>query len=106
MSHEPCCQAEAGDFAPRAEDDERLAALCRALGHPHRVFIVRFLLAQRACFAGEIADALPVAPSTVSQHLARLREAGIITGETDGPRRCYQVAPEALSALRALLEGL
>ena len=87
-------------------DDEQLAALCRALGHPHRVHILRFLLSQQACFAGEIAEQLPLAASTVSQHLRHLKDAGLIVGEVDGPRRCYCVAPDALARLKQLVGAL
>ena len=100
-----CCGAPAA-FEARPEDDERLAALARALGHPHRVHILRFLLAQQACFAGEIAEQLPVAASTVSQHLTLLREAGLVRGEVEGPRRCYCVEPAAVAALKALVAAL
>ncbi|MCB9683120.1 MAG: winged helix-turn-helix transcriptional regulator [Alphaproteobacteria bacterium] len=101
-----CCTRPDVPFEGRPDDDARLAAYCKALGHPHRVHILRFLVAQQACFAGEIADQLPVAASTVSQHLAQLKEAGLIQGEVDGPRRCYCVAPDALVALRHLLGAL
>jgi ArsR family transcriptional regulator, arsenate/arsenite/antimonite-responsive transcriptional repressor len=101
-----CCAATPSPFTAQPEDDERLAALCKALAHPHRVHILRFLLAQRACFAGEIAEQLPLAPSTVSQHLTQLREAGLIKGEVDGPRRCYNINPEALAELKALVAAL
>lgn len=101
-----CCATEAAPFVPKPADDERLAELCRALAHPHRVFILRFLLNQRACFAGEIAEQLPVAASTVSQHLTQLKDAGLIKGEVDGPRRCYSVAPEALAQLQQLVGAL
>ena len=99
-------QHSAGQAAQAARKDERLAELCRALAHPHRVFILRFLLNQRACFAGEIAEQLPVAASTVSQHLTQLKDAGLIKGEVDGPRRCYSVAPEALAQLQQLVGAL
>lgn len=101
-----CCSGAPAAFTTKPDDDERLAALCKALAHPHRVYIVRFLLAQRACFAGEIAEQLPVAASTVSQHLTQLRDAGLIKGEVDGPRRCYCVAPEALAQLKTLVAAL
>lgn len=100
---EPCCPPP---LAELAIDDERVAALCRALGHPHRVAILRFLIAQESCFAGEIAEQLPVAASTVSQHLNLLREAGLIRGEVDGPRRAYCVEPAALAALKAAIAAL
>lgn len=100
-----CC-ADPAAWTPQPEEDERLAALCRALAHPHRVHIVRFLLAQRACFAGEIAEQLPLAASTVSQHLAILKEVGLVAGEVDGQRRCYGVAPAALDELKRLVAAL
>lgn len=106
MAPDPCCTASPEPLEARPDEDQRLAALCKALAHPHRVHILRFLLAQRACFAGEIADQLPVAASTVSQHLAQLRAAGLIQGEVDGPRRCYCVDTEALATLKALVGGL
>ena len=106
MEPDACCTSPARPFEARPEDDERLAALCKALGHPHRVHILRFLVSQQSCFAGEIAEQLPVAASTVSQHLSQLREAGLIQGEVDGPRRCYCVDPAVLDTLKALLAAL
>lgn len=93
-------------FTPMPAQDTRLATLCKALSHPHRVHIVRFLLAQEACFAGEIAEQLPVAASTVSQHLNQLKSAGLIVGEVNGPHRCYSLHPGALPELKALVSGL
>jgi len=101
-----CCTTEAAPFVPDPERDGRLAAYCKALGHPHRVHIVRFLLSQQSCFAGEIADQLPVAASTVSQHLKQLKEAGLVQGEVDGPRRCYCIATEAFDDLQQLVGAL
>lgn len=98
-----CCGTTGAPVPPDREHDERLAAFCKALAHPHRVHILRFLLAQQACFAGEIADQLPIAASTVSQHLAHLKEAGLVKGEVDGPRRCYCVDPDALALLKQLV---
>lgn len=86
--------------------DSRLAALCKALAHPARIQIVRFLIARKSCVCGDIVDELPYAQSTVSQHLKVLRDAGIVIGEIDGPRRCYCVSPEVLGELRELLGGI
>ena len=96
---------------PRAPVDPeqleaRLAELCRALGHPARVHILAFLIAQDRCLAGEIAEELPQAPSTVSQHLKQLKEAGLIRGEIDGPRRSYCADLGALAELQSLLNAL
>lgn len=101
-----CCTTSGTGFKPDPARDARLATLCRALGHPHRVYILRFLLSQQACFAGEIAEQLPLAASTVSQHLKQLRDAGLIQGEVDGPRRCYCIAPEVIEELKRLVGGL
>ncbi len=101
-----CCDDSGPPFQPRPDQDEQLAALCKALAHPHRVYIVRFLLSRSSCFAGEIADQLPIAASTVSQHLTQLKESGLVTGEVDGPRRCYCVNPEAVALLRQLVGEL
>jgi ArsR family transcriptional regulator len=86
--------------------DERLARLAKALGHPARVAIVRLLLRREACICGEIVDELPLAQSTVSQHLKQLKEAGLIRGEVDGPRVCYCVDEGAIARLKALVAGL
>ena len=70
----------------------RLAELSKGLAHPMRVEIVRMLENQpseQRCICGEIVDALPLAQSSVSQHLKVLKETGWIHGEIDGPRVCY-----------------
>jgi len=86
-------------------DDEvdTLANLARALGHPARVQILRELMIQGECIGGDIADVLPLAASTVSQHLKVLKNAGWIAGRTDGPRRCYCVEPSSVAAFRKLV---
>jgi DNA-binding transcriptional ArsR family regulator len=86
--------------------DEELARLAKALGHPARVAIVRFLMAGGECICGDIVDRLPLAQATVSQHLKVLREAGWITGEVDGPRVCYCANPETLQRFVALARRL
>lgn len=91
-----------------SEADEQLAAFAKALGHPARVRAIRFLLSQGSpgCICGDICEELPLAQSTVSQHLKMLKEAGLIRGEVDGPRVCYCIDPAALKRLKALVEEL
>ncbi|HET8723055.1 MAG TPA: metalloregulator ArsR/SmtB family transcription factor [Anaeromyxobacteraceae bacterium] len=89
-----------------AEADLELAELAKALGHPARVQIVRLLVRREACVCGDIVDELPLAQSTVSQHLKVLKEAGLVKGEIDGPRVCYCVEPRALRRLKALVGSL
>ena len=88
------------------EADDELAALAKAIAHPARVRILRILERSTGCVCGDIVDELPLAQSTVSQHLKVLREAGLIRGEVDGPRVCYCVEPRALRRLKVLVAGL
>jgi ArsR family transcriptional regulator len=74
--------------------DVELARLAKAVGHPARVRILRRLGQQASCCHGSLADQLLLAPSTVSQHLRILREAGLVQGEVDGPRTSYCINRE------------
>ena len=109
-SVEPCCPpAKQGpDVRPieGPEADEELAALAKAIGHPARVQILRLLTRRTACVCGEIVDELPLAQSTVSQHLKVLKDAGLVRGDVDGPRVCYCLEPRTLRRLKALVGGL
>ena len=88
------------------EADEELANLAKALGHPARVQIMRLLVRREACICGDIVDELPLAQSTVSQHLKVLKSVGLIRGDIDGPRVCYCVEPRVLRRLKALVGSL
>ena len=104
----PAPRIDAPDTRPveGTDADEELATLAKALGHPARVQIMRLLVRREACICGDIVDELPLAQSTVSQHLKVLKEAGLIRGEIDGPRICYCVEPRTLRRLKALVGGL
>jgi ArsR family transcriptional regulator len=86
--------------------DDDLAKLAWAIAHPARVRILRILLARQACVCGELVDQLPLAQSTVSQHLKILKEAGLVQGEIDGPKVCYCINPAALTRLKELVAEL
>jgi len=105
-----CCPAPsvAPDLRPveGKEADDELAALGKAIGHPIRVQILRILVRRTACICGDIVEELPVAQSTVSQHLKILKEAGLIRGEVAGPRICYCIEPRVLRRLKVLVAGL
>lgn len=85
---------------------EELAQLAWAVAHPARVRIVRLLISREACVCGEIVAELPLAQSTVSQHLKILKESGMIKGEIDGPKVCYGINAERLDALKTLIANL
>ncbi len=89
-----------------AAADEELAELAKAVGHPARVQILRLLVRKNACICGEIVEELPLAQSTVSQHLKVLKDAGLIRGDVDGPRVCYCIEPRALRRFKALVGSL
>lgn len=77
-------------------DEERAAAVFRALGNPARIRIVTELARRNACVTGDFVASLPLAQSTVSQHLKVLREAGIVRFGTIDGEQCYCLEPEAL----------
>ena len=87
-------------------DADRLAELCKALAHPARVAIMKFLIERDACVCGEIVEVMSLAQSTVSEHLRVLKEAGLVRGTIDGPRVCYCAAPESVERLSGLLRAL
>jgi ArsR family transcriptional regulator, arsenate/arsenite/antimonite-responsive transcriptional repressor len=75
----------------------RTAGLAKALSHPVRIRILEILAARRGCICGGLVELLPLAQSTVSQHLRELRDAGLIRGEIDGPRICYGLDAKAVT---------
>lgn len=104
---EDACCDPVGTTGPVAQlDDEQLAAMTKALGHPLRVRIIRLLVERQACMTGDLVAELPVAQSTVSEHLRILREAGLVQGEIEGPRTSYCVSPDGLAALKHAIAGL
>jgi predicted transcriptional regulator len=88
------------------DEDREMAALAKALGHPARVKIVRYLLKTNSCICGDIVLAIGLAQATVSQHLKVLKNAGMIYGSISGPATCYCVHPDAIARLKGLLGAL
>ncbi len=72
-----------------SEDQKKLALFAKVLGHPVRVYIVDLLRKQTCCYSGDLAQELPIAKSTLSQHLKELKKAGLIQGEIKPPRIKY-----------------
>jgi len=69
--------------------EQALAEFAKALSHPARIAILKVLAQKNECICGEIVEVLPLAQSTVSQHLKELKKSGLIEGALDGPRSCY-----------------
>ena len=100
-----CC--DSGPITvPNDQTAEKLAQLAWAVAHPARVRIVQILAKRETCVCGEIVDALPLAQSTVSQHLKILKETGLIQGEVDGPKVCYCINQKRLDELKSLVNKL
>ena len=90
--------------APAADDE--LAAFAKAIAHPTRVRILRMLARKEARMCSHIVDELPLAQSTVSEHLRILRSAGLVQANENGPRVGYCIVPSALKRLKALLQAV
>ena len=85
------------------EADEELAKLAKAIGHPARVRILRMLSRKEARVCSQIVDELPLAQSTVSEHLRILKDAALVRSSQDGPRIGYCIDYETLRKLKALV---
>ncbi len=72
-----------------SDRDKRLARYAKAMAHPVRVYILGLLSSQSCCYSGDLSEILPIAKSTLSQHLKELKEAGLIQGEIEAPRIRY-----------------
>ena len=79
---------------------KRLARMLKALGNPIRFQIMEYLAANPVCITNDIVKKMPLAQSTISQHLKVLREAGLIRGETEGPATCYCLDPDGIQWLK------
>lgn len=104
-----CCAPDtSGPIVPTDEDDAnaQLARLAKAIAHPARVAILRMLVRHEGCIVGDIVDAMPLAQSTISQHLKQLKSADLIQGQVDGPRICYCVKPSTVALLKNLVATL
>jgi len=85
------------------EADEQLARLAKANGHPARIHILRLLSRKEARVCSQIVDELPLAQSTVSEHLRILKDAGLLRSNGDGPRVGYCIDFNGLRRLKALI---
>jgi len=91
------------EFSQKEQD---LAVFAKALSHPARIAILKVLAQKNGCICGELVDMLPLAQSTVSQHLKELKIAGLINGAIDGPRSCYCINWKAFKKLNTELNSL
>ncbi|MFA9389119.1 MAG: ArsR/SmtB family transcription factor [Prolixibacteraceae bacterium] len=72
----------------------KTARYAKAMGHPVRIYVLELLSKQACCYSGDLSEELPIAKSTLSQHLKELRDAGLIQGEIEAPRIKYCIDKE------------
>lgn len=85
------------------EQQNRLAAMAKALAHPARIAILEHLIQKGTCVCGDLVEELPMSQSTVSQHLKEMKKAGLIQGNIDGVYTCYCVDARQCNELKTTL---
>jgi ArsR family transcriptional regulator len=88
-----------------SDNQQKLARYAKALGHPIRVYVLQLLSNQACCYSGDLSEELPVAKSTLSQHLKELKDAGLIQGETESPRIKYCINKKNWEEAQNLFKG-
>jgi len=83
---------------------QSLAGLYKALSHPARLAILKYLSEAKTCITGDVADELPLSRTTVNQHLKELKDAGLIKGTIEGIKTCYCLEPQRVNELKILSE--
>ncbi|MCD4675428.1 MAG: metalloregulator ArsR/SmtB family transcription factor [Desulfobacula sp.] len=91
------------------EEQKKMARFARAMGHPIRMYVLELLSKQTCCYSGDLSEVLPIAKSTLSQHLKELKNAGLIQGETEPPKIKYclnqDVWKEAINLFKNFLDS-
>lgn len=88
------------------DDQNAMAIMAKALGHPARIAIVEYLMAVDTCICGDIVKELPLAQPTVSQHLKELKNAGIIKGSIEGNAICYCIDETSIKKFRTYFDNI
>ena len=86
-------------------DQSKMARYAKALGHPVRIYILSLLSSQACCYSGDLSEELPIAKSTLSQHLKELKEAGLIQGQIEAPRIKYCINQENWEEAKTLFKS-
>ncbi len=85
---------------------KKIAKLAKAMSHPVRIYVMELLSSQACCYSGDLSDELPIAKSTLSQHLKELKNAGLIQGEIETPKVKYCVNKENWKEAKILFNEL
>jgi len=89
-----------------SSDEQTVAQIAKALAHPARIKILKILGETNTCMVGDMVDLLPLSQSTVSQHLKELKQAGLIIGEIEGPKRCYCLNEDMIKRAKDFINKL
>jgi ArsR family transcriptional regulator len=89
-----------------SEEQRTIARFAKAMGHPVRMYVLELLANQTCCYSGDLTDVLPIAKSTLSQHLKELRDAGLIQGEIEAPKVKYCLNKENWKLAQGLFNKL
>ena len=85
------------------ERQKKAARYAKAMGHPVRLYVLQLLSEQSCCYSGDLSEVLPIAKSTLSQHLKELKDSGLIQGEIEAPKIKYCINKENWNEARLLL---
>ncbi len=88
-----------------SEEQKTIARFAKAMGHPIRMYVLELLSNQTCCYSGDLSEVLPIAKSTLSQHLKELKDAGLIQGEIEAPKIKYCLNQENWKLAKRLFEG-
>ncbi len=88
-----------------SETQKTMARYAKAMGHPIRMYVLELLLKQSCCYSGDLTEVLPIAKSTLSQHLKELKDAGLIQGEIEAPKIKYCLNQENWKVAQSLFNS-
>jgi len=88
-----------------SENQKTMARYAKAMGHPIRMYVLELLSKQSCCYSGDLTEVLPIAKSTLSQHLKELKDAGLIQGEIEAPKIKYCLNQENWKVAQSLFKS-
>jgi len=94
-----------GNESAISEDHKTMARFAKAMGHPIRMYVLDLLSKQACCYSGDLTEVLPIAKSTLSQHLKELKDAGLIQGEIEAPKIKYCLNQENWKLAQDMFNG-
>jgi ArsR family transcriptional regulator, arsenate/arsenite/antimonite-responsive transcriptional repressor len=88
------------------QQQRKIARYAKAMGHPIRIYVLELLSKQSCCYSGDLTEVLPIAKSTLSQHLKELKDAGLIQGEIEAPKIKYCLNRESWNEAKIMFNNM